>query len=319
MKTNVPIAFASLILSVMLWFVVYVQNVPEPIPVRAAVALDGLNDTRFFVRKAPADLRFDVSAPADRAKELGEQQVVVSVDLSDAREGVHDYPVAISPSWVVRYLSGQRPTVRIGIEPISRRSIAVNSVVKGTLSDPNLRLNLKRVVPEEVVLSGPESEVASIREARVYLDLSRVNPNRPESQETDVIPLDRNETRPPNVHVYPDRVVNFVSVGPSPSTKIASIVPDLSGVTYDATVTSNGYDLEPKTVAIAGKPAVLANVSKVPTSIITARGLTKDRTLSIRLIAPAGTMIVGPDTVKVTLLTRPSTPPRTEPATDSRR
>ena len=317
MKTNVPIAFASVLLSIMLWFVVFVQNVPEPIPVRAAVAYDGLNDTLLFVRKAPVDLRLDVSMPAERAKELADQQVVASVDLSQAQKGTHDYPVALSPAWVARYLSGTRPTVRVVIEPVARKDIKVNGVVKGALNDPNLRLNLKRVLPEVVTLYGPESEVVSVREARVYLDLSQVNPSRPEGQESEVIPLDRNGSRPAHVRTDPERVVQYVSVGPSPSTKVASIVPDLSGVTYDPAVTANGYRLEPKTVTIAGKPGILANVSKVPTAIIGVSGLKGDKSLNVRLIAPAGTMIIGNETVKITLLTVPAAAPRTERNPDS--
>ena len=317
MKTNVPIALASVFLSIMLWFVVYVQNVPEPIPVRAIIAYDGLNDALFFVRKAPVDLRLDVSMPAERAKELADQQVVASVDLSDPQKGTHDYPVAISPAWVARYLSGPRPVVRVVLEPIARRTMAVNAVVKGTLSDPNLRLNEKHALPEEVTLYGPESEVASVREARVYLDLSQVNPSNPGTQESDVIPLDRNGIRPAHVRTDPERVVQSASIGPSPSTKVASIVPDLSGVTYDPSVTANGYDLVPRTITIAGKPGVLANVSKVPTAIINATGIQGDKTLTVRLIAPAGTMIVGNESVKVTILTVPSATPRTERNPDS--
>ena len=184
MKPNLPIAFASLMLSVMLWFVVYAQSVPEPLPLRATLALDGLDDARFFVRKVPNDVRLDVSMPADRAKELGDQQVSASVDLSEPKEGTHPYPVAISPSWVVRYLSGVRPTVPITIERIARRTVVVTTLVKGSLSDPRLRLNDKRVLPPSVTVSGPASEVATIREARVYLDLSLIDLRRPEYQPT---------------------------------------------------------------------------------------------------------------------------------------
>ncbi|GEM_PF-3348129 len=314
MRFNVPIGLASLMLSIMLWFVVYAQTVPEPIPLRATLALDGLNDARFFVRKAPADVRLDVSAPVERAKELRDQQISASVDLSEPKEGTHDYPVAITPSWVVRFLSGTRPMARITIESVDSRTMDVTSVVKGSLRDSNLRINEKRVLPQQVTISGPASEVAAIREARVYLDLSLVDPRQPEYQEAEVIPLDTKETRPPHVHVSPTRVINSFSVGPSPSTKLASVVPDLSGVTYASSVLPDGYRLDPETITLAGKPALLANVSKAPTEVVHARGLTKTRTFRVKLVAPAGTVIVGPDTVNVTVRTVPAQPPKTEPS-----
>ena len=128
-----------------------------------------------------------------------------------------------------------------------------------------------------------------------------------------MIPLDANETRPPHVKVTPEIVVNSVSVGPTPSTKVAAVVPDLSGVSYDSSrVLPDGYRVEPEMVTLAGKPSVLANVSKVPTEIVRARGLRADRQVSVRLIAPMGTMIVGSETVKMTLRTIPAPPPKTE-------
>jgi len=312
-KPNLPIAFASVLLSVMLWFVVYVQNVPEPIPLRATLALDGVNETKFFVRKVPSDIRLDVAMTAEKAKELGDQQVTASVDLSDPKEGTNEYPVAISPSWVVGFLSGSRPTARITIEKTDRHSLPVRIIVMGALSDPKLRLNETRALPPKVMVSGPATEVGMVRELRAYLDLSQIDVHHNEYQQIDVVPIDANGVRPQHLKVSPEAVVASVSFGPSPSTKVASVVPDLADVSYDTTVVkANGYALEPDTVVLSGNPAVLANVSKVPTEIVHANGLKADRTLSIRLIAPAGTQIVGSDRVRLTLRTLPAPKPRTE-------
>lgn len=305
MKPNLPIAFASLLLSLMLWFVVFAQNLPEPSTLNAPIAIDGLDDGRFFIRKAPTDVRLAFSGPAERIKTMREERVTASVDLSQPEPGTHNYPVSLSPAWVGKYLLGPRPTASVQIERIASRSVPVTSVVKGTLRDPNLQIIEKHLSPQRVTVRGPESEVSAIDEVRAYLDLSSIDPSRPDPQEAELVPLDGRGGRPQHVRTIPSVVVNYFSIGASPSTKLAQVVPDLD-VTYDPSVLPDGYRLKPDTVSLAGKPAVLANVSKVPTETVHARRITGTSTFKVRLLAPGGTSVVGSTLVEVTVLVRPA-------------
>lgn len=313
MKPNVPIAFASLLLSVMLWFVVYAQTVPDPRPVVASLSIDGLDDGQYFVRKIPSDVRLVVNAPADRAKELGDERVTASVDLSIPKTGVHDYPVSISPDWVRRYLEDAKPTVRVEVEPVDSQVVKITSVVKGALQDRNLQLVSKRLSPTQVTVRGPASEVASVREVRAYLDLAEIDSLNQEPQQSELVPLDGKGARPAHVRTIPAFAANVFKLVPAEATKPAQIVPDLD-VTYDASVLPNGYSIEPKTVTLSGRPAVLANVSKVPTEVVRVRGLGRSRTFRVRLLPPAGTTIVESPVIDVTLLVRAAPEPLIAPA-----
>jgi YbbR domain-containing protein len=244
-----------------------------------------------------------VSAPAERIRQMREDRVTASVDLSKPVTGVHEYPVSLSPAWVAKYIDG-RPTVRLTIEAMDSRTLPITRVEKGVLRDSNLQIFNKRMSPKEVTVRGPESEVATVVVARAFLDLSEIDPLNTQPQEAEVVPLDRRGNRPQHVHTTPNNVVHFFSIGASPSTKVATVVPDLS-VTYASNVLPNGYDIDPKTVSLAGRPVDLANVSKVPTETIRITGLAQTRSFKVRLLAPEGTNIVGPPTVSVTVKVRP--------------
>ncbi len=313
MRLNLPIAFASLLLSVMLWFVVYAQSVPAPDTITPPATLDGLDSERFFVRKPPVDVRLDVTGSAERIKAIRAESVVAYIDLSRARAGAHDYPVSVSPAWVAKHLIKERPTVRIEIEPVAQREVAVEGVVKGALRDATLGIADRRFSPQKVTVIGPESEVASVKEVRAYFDLSRIDPLRPQTQESETVPLDAKGGRPAHVRTQPSVVVNYFKLVVTPATKPAQVVPDLD-VTYNPSVLPEGWRVEPKTVLLSGKPALLANVSKVPTQILRARDLARTRTFTVRLVPPAGTRIVGSSLVQVTVLTRPAPKAKSEPA-----
>lgn len=296
----------------MLWFVVYSQNAPRPDIINAPLSLDGLDDSRSFVRKYPNDVRLVVSAPADRIQAMHDERVTASVDLSQPAPGTHDYPVVLSPAWVTEYVDA-KPTARLTIEPMANRVVPVYRMEKGKLRDQDLQLTNKRTSPSQVTVRGPESEVSTVVEARAYLDLSEIDPLNTQPQESEVVPLDRRGNRPQHVRTTPAVVVHFFSIGASPGLKVATVVPDLD-VSYDPSVIPNGYDLNPKVVNLTGKPAALINVSKVPTQRIRLQKLSTNRTIRVRLIAPPGTEILGPKTVDVTLKVLPGAKPSTTPA-----
>ena len=311
MRLNLPIAFASLLLSIMLWLVVYAQNVTAPDTIAASATLDGLDASRFFVRKPPNEVRLDVKGPADRIKEMRAETITAYIDLSRPESGLHDYPVSISPAWVARFLVKPRPTARVQIERVSEREIAVTGFVKGSLRDPTLQITGRRFSPLSVMVRGPESEVSGIEEVRAYFDLSKIDPLHPDTQESELVPLDRRGGRPEHVRTSPAVVVNYFKLVVTPATKPAQVVPDLD-VTYDPAVLPDGWSVDPKSVVLRGKPSVLANVSKIPTQIVRARGLGRTRTYTVRLLPPAGTTVVGSSEVGVTVLVRPGPTPRQE-------
>lgn len=304
MKVNIPIALASLALSIMLWMVVYAQNAPIPVTIEAPVTLDGIDDSHLFVRKSPTALRLVVNGSADRLRTLRDERVTATVDLSRAKAGDHDYPVTISPAWVTGLLVEGRPNARVAIEEMSSRVVPVMMEGKGQLRDENLRIVTNKLSPGQVTVRGPESEVQTVREARAFLDLSQIDPLQPGPQESEVVPLDSRGGRPQHVRTSPSVVLIYYKVNAVPSDKLAQVVPDIR-VDYAQGVLPDGYVREPENVTITGKPLTVANVSKVPTEPITVKNLAKTQTFRVKVLPPAGTEVVGSPYVKVTVRVRP--------------
>ena len=306
---NWPIALASLTLSIMLWFVVYAQNVPAPQNVRAPLTVDGLNDRSFFVRKIPNDVRLVVNAPADRAKDLAQERVTAAVDLSEPREGLHDYPLMVSPDWVRRYLQDSTPTVRVEIERVATRSLPITSVVKGALSDRNIQVVRRVLSPRQATLYGPASEVDAVREVRAYLDLSAISAVNQEPQESDLVPLDDRGGRPQDVQTTPRIALYTFKLDAAERTQPTAVRVNVDDVTYDPSVVGNGIRVDPPSVDIKGKPDALSRVDQIQAAPIHAHGITRDRTFRVKLIPPRGTTLVGPKEVSVTILVLPAPKP----------
>ena len=298
---NVPIALASLLLSVMLWFVVFVQNRPEPRPVSASLALDGLDEARLFVKKAPTAVRLSFNAPPDRLKD---ETITAALDLSGALVGTHDYPVVVFPAGLRQYLEDPHPRARVTLEAIDAQSLPVTSVVKGAMRDRNLLLKSRTLSPQRVVVRGPADEVKSVVEVRAYVDLAGIDAVDQSPQESELVPLDARGARPPHVRVTPSMAVSTFKLVAAEATKLAEVVPDLSGVSFAPGFIPDGYRLDPFVVNLRGKPAILANVSKVPTAVVRLRGLDRTRTARVRLLAPDGTGIVERPEADVTVRVR---------------
>ncbi len=306
---NWPIALASLTVSVMLWFVVYAQSVPDPKTVRAPLTVDGLDRSRFFLRELPNDVRLTVNAPADRANDLVEERVTASVDLSNPRNGTHDYPVTVSPDWVRRYIGDARLTARVTIEPMESRTMRITHKVKGSLPDANLQLVSSRIAPEKAEVIGPASEVETVSTVQAFLDLSAISAVDGKPQESKLIVLDDRGVRPQDVQTSPMYAQFTYKIDAAETTKPVTVVLPELDVSYDASVRGNGYRIYPPSVNLRGKPAVLTNVSKLYTEHVRARNLARDRTVRVRLVPPQGTEIVGPKEVSVTYLVLPAPVP----------
>ena len=301
---NWPIALASLVVSVMLWFVVYAQSVPAPQNVRAPIAIDGLDRSRFFVRDLPNDLRLVVNAPADRAKDLADERITASVDLSSPRTGTHVYPVTVSPDWVRRYIDA-RPTAQVSIEPVESRTLRITRKVKGLLPDASLQLTSTTLSPEKAEITGPASEVESVAEVRAFFDLSAISATDGKPQESKLIVLDSRGVRPQDVQTTPMYAQYTYQIEVAETTKPAIVVADVDDVTYDSSVVGNGYRIDPPSVDVKGHPDVLARVSQIHAIPVHAHGISRDRTFRVRLVPPKGTQIVGPKEVSVTILVLP--------------
>lgn len=307
---NLPIAAASLGLSVLLWMVVYTNSptANQPVSFTAPLVAQGVEERRFAVTKIDPNVRFSAIGDINRLTAVRRDGVTATVDLSNATPGTATYPVRLSPPWLTDIVVNRPLTVRVTIEPIARKTLPVTLDTVGRLRDDNLALSQSPLEPSEIVLTGPESAVRRTTKALVTLDLGEVDPNAPREATLPVrlADADGNLVSGARVVAEPPTVLATPVLSLAPAEKTVLVSPIFEG-TPAAGFAPSGYRLDPEQITLRGDASLLAQTSKVFTEPISVRGVRSDLSVRVRLRIPPGTRLVeGRETVRVRYLVRPT-------------
>jgi len=169
-KVNVPIAFLSLVTSVLLWASVYNNSNPklEKKDFVAALQPGNLDQRRFVISEIPADLTLTLTGNRDQLKALSPYAIV---DLSMASAGVKSYPVVIFPASVREFVFSSSITARVTIENVTTKSFNVIGTHTG-ISPDGKQIESLVIFPKKVFVTGPEALVAKVATVQVAIDYS---------------------------------------------------------------------------------------------------------------------------------------------------
>lgn len=309
-QVNVPVLTMSLVLSVVLWGVVYSQESTAP-PETAQVQLvfSGLKPNLALVNQ-PSEISVVVTATADQLKEIKHTLLSGRVDLSQAKAGRGRYGVAL-PAILRDVTTPSLPQIDLQLEPVERRWLPVGLGTKGRILDPNIVLVDRYWVPKKVLVSGPQSQMAKVAEARVTLDLSKLNPENPTPYNDYIFLYD---TRGVQIQELgsglaidpPDATVTTV-FNSAPQTRTMAVQVQFKGQPNSGYMMDN-YVCKPPYVTVTGTSSALARQSSVKTAPIDVTGLTRDHQFTIPIELPSGFAASAPPTVKVRIIVRPSPP-----------
>ncbi len=306
-RANVPIAVASLVLSFMLWLVVYANNLPPTVPRPILVKLEpqNLNESKFVIVNIPPTLTVEAQGTEDALERIQEQDRVALIDLATAQPGKRLYPARVYPDPLRKILTGGTPTAVVEIEALERKMTAVVVDTRGKLRPEfaDYRLGNTLVQPSQVRVAGPKSQVDRLAQVRAVLDLSEVDPNRSEPYQVSLEALDAKEGPLPGITTDPLFVSITPALNPAPEEKQVLVVPQFKG-TPAAGFVPAGYELDPTQVPLRGESLPLAKITKVLTEEINVEGLRKDTEFRVKLIVPRGMKTVRQRTVTVRYLVR---------------
>ncbi|HEY0866867.1 MAG TPA: CdaR family protein [Fimbriimonas sp.] len=314
---NIPLMLFSLLISVVLWMVVYAQNTKPMTPVRYAVKLtqEGLPEDRYIVTEMDEIFRFAAVGPEDKLVDIRSDDLAALVDLTDAKPGTRRYPVKIYPEAIEEFATNKFLSTLVTIEPVERKTVRVRVEGQGQLRNSKYRLTDTVADPPEVVVRGAKSVVDKAASARVIYDLSTVDTSssRPVSLSVDVV--DR-EGKPLNEDLIRTDPL-FVRISPvldvAPEQKTIFVSPRYRGQIAQGYV-SEGAFVEPKQVTLQGASLALAAISKVQTQPIDITGLKETTTFTVPLQVPTGLRVVrGEETVRVRVIVREATVPQSPP------
>jgi YbbR domain-containing protein len=248
----------------------------------------------------PRNVTLVLRAPSSVWTQLNNDQESVQawVDLSNLGPGVHVVPVQvqITPR-LVRLIRQDPETLSITLDPIISQVFPVNLIVQG---EPSIGYQVQTPVldPSEVTVTGPESLVSLVKEARVRVDIT----NETQTIITDETPLLLDEE---------GRIVSGLTVSPE-SVTITQPITLLGGYRYvivrpvSVGQVASGYRLTNIFVSPVGKivfssdPELVNNLpGYVETQPIDLTGKEDDFETLVELNLPPGISVVGDPKVLV--------------------
>ncbi|MBS1726938.1 MAG: hypothetical protein JST51_09470 [Armatimonadetes bacterium] len=197
-KVNVPIAFLSLVTSVLLWASVYNNANRRPAPKDISIGLEtsNLDRTKYHMVDYPSEITISVAGNTDLLKTVTPYAIV---DLSAAQDGVKSYPVAIFPNSIRELLVKSSVTAQVKIESLVTKAMEVKANFNGIVPGGR-KVSSIDAYPHRVFVTGPADLVQKVSQVRVDVDYSPTAVT-PEGVEVEAQALDTTGTRVPRLVV----------------------------------------------------------------------------------------------------------------------
>lgn len=317
LKNNWSLAGLSLVLAVMLWvFVTDVENptrtdfFPATIPVETVnvsrdLAVASLSESAVSVR---------ISAPEDTWDDLTRDNFRASVDLSGVsqREVEVTVRVEVTGAGGVEIVEVSPRRVAVSLETVTSKAVPVLVQLAGA---PPLgyAASPATVVPEQVMVSGPESLVNLVEEAVADVNLTGVRVSL--EQVFSVTARDSHGGDIDGVTLQPNTVAVDLPIVQQEFTTVYVVNPAFRGVPAEG-FTVTDVTVEPSFVSVTGPIEVLQSISTVATEEVDIDGATSDviRVVDVRL--PAGATVQGQESVTVQVSVAPLGAAQSEVAFD---
>ena len=300
---NLGTLLIAFILAVIVWVSAVIASDPneEHILARSVpIEIIGQDPGLQIMGDVPRNVTLVLRAPSSVWTQLNNDQESVQawVDLSNLGPGVHAVPVQvqITPR-LVRLIRQDPESLTITLDPIISQVFPVNLIVQG---EPSVGYQAQTPIldPSEVTVTGPESLVSLVKEARVRVDIT----NETQTIITDETPLLLDEE---------GRIVSGLTVSPE-SVTITQPITLLGGYRYvivrpvSVGQVASGYRLTNIFVSPVGKivfssdPELVNNLpGYVETQPIDLTGKEDDFETLVELNLPPGISVVGDPKVLV--------------------
>jgi YbbR domain-containing protein len=187
---NIGTLLTAFILAVIVWVSAVIASDPNeehilsrPVPIEIIGQDPNLQIMGDVTRNVTLVLR----APSSVWTQLNndQQSVTAKVDLSNLVPGIHNVPVQIQITpHLVRLISQDPVQVTLTLDSIATRGFPVNLIVTGT---PPLGYQVQTPLldPTQVTVTGPESLINKVKQARVTIDITNTN----QTINRDLVPL----------------------------------------------------------------------------------------------------------------------------------
>lgn len=248
----------------------------------ATVTLHGPQSTVESIRREDVSAWVDVESRIDEAS-------------SEHAQNVHARVAGVAPSELDVAVSPKKAKVRIEAIRWKRLPVEVKF-----LSPPPLGYSYSEpdIVPSTVAISGKTSEVSKVR--KVVIQLSGEHGSHTIDEDFTAVAVDAKGNVISNVNLDENTIHLKLRFVEAPATKAVIISPRIEGQPKFPAAVSRVV-VNPPTVTLEGKPAVLMGLSTVSTEPINVSDITATLTRDAAVRMPANVRLVGHRSVRVTV------------------
>jgi YbbR domain-containing protein len=269
---------------------------PNPIPVEIIGQDPGL----VIIGNGPEQVELTLRAPSSVWERIiNEENAVRAVlDISGLSAGEHTVPIQIQISTrPVRIISATPRTATVALEPIDTQTFPVRLVITG---EPAIgyQAGEPELVPNEITISGPKSQVDRVSQVRVPLNLAGVRESI--DQTLTVQPLDDNNQIVAGLGLNPAEVSVTLPVSQQGGYRDLAVKVVVSGQVASGYRLANISVFPPVVTVFSGDPALVNSLpGALETQPLNLENADDEVTTRLAISLPEGVSLVGEQTVLV--------------------
>jgi YbbR domain-containing protein len=273
-----------------------VRTFPDPIPVEIVGQDTGLVITGEVPEEIELTLRAPVSVWNNLLTEGEEPRAIL--DLSGLSDGEHTLEIQIQiPYQPVRIISATPRTATVNLEPLATQTFPIELNITG---DPAIGYQVGDPIlePQEVVISGPQSQVERIAQVRATINLTNVRESV--DQTVSVQPLDENNQIVANLGVSPSEASISLPVSQQGGYRDLAVKVLVEGQVASGYRLANITVFPPVVTVFSGDPTLVNSLPGVlETHPLDLEEANDDLTTRLAINLPEGVSLVGDQTVLV--------------------
>jgi len=273
-----------------------VRIFPTPIPVEVVGQDPGLVITGDIPKQVELVLR----APSSVWERLinEENAVRAILDLSGLSTGDHGIQIQIQISeHPVRIISATPQSATVALEPLATRTFPIELVIAG---EPAIGYQIGEPLlePEEIIISGPQSQVDRVAQIRVPVNLAGVRESL--EQTVTVQPVDEKNQIIAGLGLNPAEVTVALPVGQQGGYRDLAVKVVVNGQVASGYRLTNITVFPPVVTVFSGDPALVNSLPGVlETQPLDLENANDELTTRLALVLPDGVSLVGEQTVLV--------------------
>jgi len=273
-----------------------VRQFPEPIPIE----IIGQDPSLIITGDVPDQVELTLRAPNSVWESLlaGDEEIRAILDLSGLSAGEHTLDIQIQiPINPVRIETATPRTATIILEPLATRTFPVELSITG---EPPIgyQAGEPTLDPNEIVISGPQSQVEQVAHVRALINLTGVRESI--DQMATVQPLDEDNQSVQNLGLNPDEVSVKLPVSQQGGYRDLAVKVVVSGQVASGYRLANISVFPPVVTVFSGDPEQVDSLPGVlETEPLDLENASDELTTRLGINLPEGVSLVGDQAVTV--------------------